>query len=118
MSAGLAAGGTGRLARPSAGALEHMWWPVSSMLNLPSFAGLEGHYDLHKTEGILTPSARQENVGAIPSSRAFQPSATVELPENRFGGSSNRANEELGPRQMNTSSNQAAIEAEKIARMR
>ena len=38
-------------------------------------------------------SARETNTGAIPSSRAFQPSATVELPENRFGGSSNKAPE-------------------------
>ena len=67
---------------------------------------------------IMTPSSRREDTGAIPSGRAFQPSATVELPENRFGGSSNRLPEDNGGLRHMNSTSTAAIEAEKIARMR
>ena len=52
----------------------------------------------NQAAGTNTPgSAREANTGAIPSSRAFQPSATVELPDsNRLGKSSGRTPEPDG----------------------
>ena len=49
-------------------------------------------------QAAVTPgSARESNTRDIPSSRAFQPSATVELPDsNRLGKSSGRTPEPDG----------------------